>query len=164
MKKALTTAALVTAVLALGAGPAAALSCMEPEPYDMRAAIDNADAAAAGTITSILASTETEYGDARLVVYVEVTEVYKGTVPARLTLERDTTIWGPWYEEGTELAMLITNGVVADGQNSLCGPFFYPDDMRSVAGEPTSPAPMGPLWHLLDMVRFLVGLLGHLLA
>lgn len=154
MKRNTLIAAIVVTGLVVGAGPAAALSCAPPEPFDMEAGIAAADAAAIGTITSISAGGATDLGGEELVLTIEVSNVFKGTVSSRLTLDRATSIWGPYYEEGQELALLVTDGVVQDGQNSLCGPYFSPAEMRAAGGDPTEPAPQA--WSIFQLLRNLL--------
>lgn len=156
MKRTAIIALLVVAGLVVGAGPIAALSCAEPEPFDMEAAIADADAAAIGTITSVSPRSKSESEDAELVVTVEVTEVFKGTMPSRLVLDRTTSVWGPYFDEGAELALLAKNGVVGDGQNSLCGPFYTAAEMREAGGEPMPPTPPTPIQRMIDFLRNLV--------
>jgi hypothetical protein len=164
---------LVTAGIFVGANPAVGLSCIEAEPFNMEAAIAEADAAAVGTVTSVTLNAGNNVE--QLVVVVEVTEVFKGTVPAVLRLDRPTSVWGPYYDEGTELALLVSDGVVDDGQNSLCGPFYSADDMREAGGDPSAPVPElqppGPEpvpppahWGILDLLWALVSMLGMLLG
>ena len=152
MKRTLLAAiAIGTALLVGTASPAAGLSCMEPEPFDMLAAIADADAAAVGRIVSITEDDATEFGDATLTLRIEVTEVFKGGVDARLTLVRHQTIWGPYYDQGQDLALLITDGQVDDGRNSLCGPFYTAEEMRQAGGDPSEPETSW-LGRLLDLL------------
>ena len=166
MKRTVAIAFSVATALVMGAIPAAALSCAIVDPLDMKAAIAQADAAAIGTVTSISSVTDDGWGTAELTV--KVNEVFKGSVSGRLTLDREITVWGPFYEEGQELALVVNDGVVRDGQDSLCGPFFSPADMREAGGEPTivvgepHPGPEPTGWNmfgllsgLFDLLRFL---------
>jgi len=148
MKTAVLTA-LIAATVVVPASPAASLSCEELEPFDMAAAIAGADAAAVGTITHIRTDDPTEWGDAHLTLTVEISEVYKGRFAPTVVIERETSVWGPHYEVGQELALLVTGGDIDDGANSLCGPFYSPSDMRAAGGEPTSPGWMGWLLRIL---------------
>ena len=161
-KKAAIAFLVATGLVMGGAVPAAALSCAEPGPFDMKAAIANADAAAIGTVTSIASLSDDEYGDAEAVLTVELSEVFKGTMPRRLTLQRQVTVWGPFYEEGDELALLVNDGVVRDGFDSLCGPFFSADDMRQAGPEPTIVAPEPQGWSMFGLLRGLFDLLSLL--
>ena len=160
---------LLVASLAVGASSVSALSCAEPEHFDMEATIAQADGAAVGTITSISQGNKNDWDEFDLVLTVQVSEVYKGSAPPTLYLERFPTVWGPFYEEGQELAMLITNDSVSDGQEALCGPWFSADDMRQAGGEPSiavgepypppQPAPwnfFGFLSGLFDFFRFIL--------
>ncbi len=128
----------------------------------MDAGLAAADAAAIGTITAITSNGDTDLGGEELVLTVEVSEVFKGTVSSRLTLERSTSVWGPYYEEGEELALLVTDGVIRDGQDTLCGPYFYPAEMRAAGGEPTSPQPSG--WQVLNIFKTLFDIIAMLLG
>ena len=160
MKRNAVIAVVVATGLLLGASPAAALSCAPPEPIDMEARIAAADAAAVGTITAISSSGDNDLGGNELLLTVEVSAVFKGTVRPQLTVLRSTSIWGPYYEVGEELALLITDGVVGDGKNSLCGPYFYPAEMRAAGGEPTSPEPHG--WQVFNIFKTLLDILAML--
>ncbi len=162
MKRHAVIVIMVTTGLLLGAGPATALSCAQPEPFDMVGGIAAADAAGIGTIASISSSGSNDLGGGDLVLTIEVTEVFKGTMSSRLTLERSTSVWGPYYEEGEELALLVTDGVIRDGQDTLCGPYFYPAEIRAVGGEPTSPQPSG--WQVLNIFRTLFDIIAMLLG
>jgi len=169
MKGTAAIALLATTGLMMGVIPVAALSCEEPQPFDMGRAISFADAAAIGVITSLSAVGDEGWEEVTLTVQVD--EVFKGTAPTRVVLERHETVWGPFYEEGQELALLIHNDVVSDGQQELCGPFFSPADMRQAGGEPTIavgephplPEPQPNPWNmfgfldgLFDLLRFIL--------
>lgn len=133
MTKTLIITALVAGAVLAGAEPAAALSCAPPNSFNLADVVLEARVAAVGTITSISSSNEEEWGDAELLLTVEVSEVYKGVVPRWLRLHRDTTVWGPFYEEGQEIALVQQGGVMQDGQQELCGPWFTADELRDTA-------------------------------
>lgn len=154
-------AVLVTGAILAGAQPAAALSCAPPNSFNLADLLIEVPVAAVGTITSISSSNEEEWGDAELLLTVEVSEVYKGVVPPRLRLPRYTTVWGPFYEEGQEIALVQQDGVMRDGEQELCGPWFTADEMRDAADELGLEAavPQAPGGFLAALVAALMGIL-----
>lgn len=126
---------LIVAALLVTASPVVALSCAEPEPFDMAAAVEVADGAAVGTVVSIIALNRTDHGDADLFLTVEIDRIFKGEFPRRVFVHREVSVWGPFYDVGHELALLNNEGVIDDGHNSLCGPFYSNELMEREAGE-----------------------------
>ena len=121
-------------LLGLGAGPATALSCVEPEPIDWSTKLPAADGAAIGVVERV--DTAGDGFDGSLSLTVRVTEHLHGDSLA--VLEYTTPNfdpWGPYYEVGQEIAVLIEDGEVVDGQMSLCGPWFGPDELRTAAAD-----------------------------
>lgn len=121
------------ALLALAATPAGALSCIEPEPIDWSVRLPASDAAVIGVIEDVhLIDAGNALGD--LSLRVRVTESLHGTAPEVLAYTTPNfDPWGPYYKVGDELAIVIENGEVSDGEQNICGPWFSPDDLRVAA-------------------------------
>ena len=132
-------------VVALSVGlmpePAAALTCMEPDPIDWSTRLPAADAALIGVVQSV-EEIEDETLAGQLAIRVRVIEVLHGRAPR--TLEYTTShlgVWGPFYEVGQELAVVIEDGKVSDGQMEICGPWYGPDELRQAASDYGVPTP-----------------------
>lgn len=137
-----------------------ALSCAEPEPIDWSTRLPAADGAVIGVVERVEATGSGFDGD--LALTVRVTRLLHGRASA--VLEYTTPNfepWGPYYEVGHEIAVLIENGEVVDGQMSLCGPWFSPDDLRTAAAEYCDVDTFAP--SALDRVLSLVGSFRRLL-
>jgi hypothetical protein len=145
---------VAVAVLVVSAGPSSALSCAEPEPFDLAAAIADADGAAVGTIRAILTKERISEDDATLVLSVDISDVFKGELPHRVFIVRHVSVWGPYYAVGQELALLVAGDEIGDGQQALCGPWYTADDMRG-GGEPVpaSTGPWGWMGAISDLLR-----------
>ncbi|MDH3607284.1 MAG: hypothetical protein OER12_09855 [Acidimicrobiia bacterium] len=131
-------------LLGLTAAPAAGLSCAEPEPVDWSTRLPAADASAIGVLESVKEVEGDEY-ERVLLLQVRVTERLGGRTTS--VIEYSVPYfdpWGPHYEVGKEIAIVIENGVIADGQMHICGPWFTPDELRQAAddyGPAIDPAP-----------------------
>ncbi len=153
MRKAILLLAL-GAIAASIAAPASALSCAAPDPVDLVGLIRRSDGAAVATISEVT-DPQTEYQE----VTVDVVEVFKGRFESPLTLLRPASVWGPYYQPGEQLALIADAGVITDGNQSICGPYYSGDQLRQAAEEsglsPTPPPP-APFWSrvLRLLVRF----------
>ena len=143
--------------IGLTAAPATGLSCAEPEPVDWPTRLPAAEASAIGVIESIKEVAHDEYARG-LLLEVRVTERLHGrTTP---TIEYTVPYfdpWGPYYEVGQEIAIVIEDGVVTDGQMHICGPWFTPDELRQAAdnyvpGTDRPPTTPGYLRLLLERI------------
>lgn len=125
----------VLGVVGLMATPATGLSCAEPEPVDWSTRLPAADASAIGVIESIKEVAHDEYAR-ELVLQVRVSERLHGrTTPTIEYSVPHFDPWGPYYEVGQEIAIVIEDGVVTDGQMHICGPWFTPDELRQAADD-----------------------------
>lgn len=130
-------------VVGLMASPAAGLSCAEPDPVDWSTRLPAADASAIGVIESIKEVPHDEYARG-LLLEVRITERLHGrTDPTIGYTVPSFDPWGPHYELDQEIAIVIEEGVVTDGQMHICGPWFTPDELRRAADDygPTDPPP-----------------------
>ncbi|MGI9608970.1 MAG: hypothetical protein ACR2NL_01615 [Acidimicrobiia bacterium] len=160
-----TLAAVLVAALSVGilADPVDALSCAQPDPIDWSSRLPASDAALIAVVESVEETgSETVYGE--LAIRVRVAELLHGRAPGILEFTRNhLNPWGPFYEVGQEVAIVIEDGVVNDGQMNLCGPWYQPDELRQAASAFGTPAP--PQVTVYDLVvrlleRFLQSLLG----
>ncbi len=148
-------------MVALAATPAMALSCIEPEPIDWSVRLPASDAAVIGVIEDVeRIHADEALGD--LSLRVRVTELLHGTAPEVLkytTANFDP--WGPYYEVGQEVAIVIENGEVSDGEQNICGPWFSPDELRAAAAQfgPGEDEPATLLDRILAMLFQLIRLL-----
>lgn len=125
----------VTSVLALGVSPAVALSCAEPEPIDWSVRLPAAEAAAIGVIEKI-ELIDGYYFDAGISLRVRVTERLHGHAPEILEYTTPNfNPWGPYYALAEEIAIVIEDGEISDGQQNICGPWFSPEELRAAAAE-----------------------------
>ena len=123
------------AFLFVGAAPVTALSCVEPEPIDWSTRLPASDGAVIGVVESVEAIGGDGF-DGELALRVRVIEYLHGRVPALLEYTTSNfDPWGPYYEVGEEIAVLIEGGDVSDGQMNICGPWFSPDDLRQAAAD-----------------------------
>lgn len=161
-------AAILVFALSLGLmpRPAAALTCMEPDPIEWSTRLPAADAALIGVVESVeeIEEIEAETFAGQLAIRVRVIELLHGRAPG--ILEYTTShlgVWGPFYEVGQELAVVIDDGVVSDGQMDICGPWYGPEELRYAASEYGVPAP--PFMTVSDfIVRLFERLLQSLFA
>ena len=122
-------------LVGLMTAPASGLSCAEQEPVDWSKRLPAADAAAIGVVESVKEFVSD--GDGRgFLLEVRVTERLHGRIGSSL----DYTVsnfdpWGPYYEVGQEIAIVIEDDVVTDGVMHLCGPWFTPDELRQAAAD-----------------------------
>jgi hypothetical protein len=123
------------AFLLIGAVPVAALSCAEPEPIDWSTRLRASDGAAIGVVEMVEAIGGNGL-DGQLALRVRVAEYLHGRAPELLEYATPNfDPWGPYYEVGEEIAILIEDGEVSDGQMNICGPWFSPDDLRQAAAD-----------------------------
>ncbi len=149
-------------LVGLTAPPAAGLSCAEPEPVDWSTRLPAADASMIGFLESVKEVEGDEYAPG-LLLQVRVTEHLSGRTTSVLEYRVPYfDPWGPNYEVGQEIAIVVENGVITDGQMHICGPWFTPDELRQAADDygpavdPTPPT-IGYLRLLLDrIIRLLV--------
>ena len=119
----------------MGAAPATALSCVEPEPIDWSTRLPESDVGVIGVVESVEAIGGNG-SDGELALQVRVTEYLHGRAPELLEYTTPNfDSWGPYYEVGEEIAILIEGGEVFDGQMNICGPWFSPDDLRQAAAD-----------------------------
>lgn len=150
-------------LVTLAATPARALSCVEPEPIDWSVRLPRSDAAVIGVVENVkLIAADEVLGE--LSLRVRVTEILHGTAPKMLEYTTpDFEPWGPYYEMGEELAVVIENGEVSDGKQSICGPWFSPDELRAAANQfgpgDDEPATLFDriLALILELIRLLFG-------
>lgn len=148
-------------MLGLNAAPATALSCAPPEPIDWSNRLPTADAAVIGVIESV-GEVVGDSDVSSLLVRVRVTEYLHGRSSATLEYgAANFEPWGPYYEVGQEIAIVIEDGVVTDGQMNLCGPWFSPEELRQAAADlsPTIITGPTPIEQLLGFLERLLSLL-----
>lgn len=156
--KRIATVFAVSSVLSLSAPSAGALSCAPPEPIDWSTRLPAAGGAVIGIVESVEVINRIDY-QSDLLLQVRVTEYLHGRAPA--TIEYTTPnfdSWGPYYEVGQEIAIVIENGQVRDGQMNLCGPWFSPEELRQAADDYGSPIDVEPT-PFDELLRFLERLL-----
>lgn len=118
------------AFLAVGAAPVRGLSCAEPEPIDWSTRLPASDGAVVGVVESVKVIDSDGFSGG-LALRVRVTEYLHGRAPALLEYTTPNfDPWGPYYEVGDEIAIVIEDGVVSDGRMNICGPWFNPEDLR----------------------------------
>ena len=90
-------------------------------------------------------------------VRLRVTELLHGQAPASLEYSTPNFHpWGPYYEVGQEIAILVEGGQVSDGVMNLCGPWFGPEELRAAAAEHGTPQVESPLLErLLNFVSLI---------
>lgn len=122
-------------LVGLLAAPAGALSCMEPEPVDWSHRFPLVEAAMIGVVDTVESVTTDRVGGG-LVLEVHITEVLHGRAPAVATYTVESfDPWGPYYEIGQELAIVVEDGRYVDGNQALCGPWFGAEELRAAAAE-----------------------------
>ena len=131
-------AVMVFAALAfwlMGAAPVTALSCVEPEPIDWSTRLPTSDGGVIGVVERVDAIGGNGF-DGQIALRVRVTEYLYGRAPELLEYTTPNfDPWGPYYEVGEEIAILIEGGEFSDGQMNICGPWFSPDDLRQAAAD-----------------------------
>lgn len=117
------------------AAPAEALSCIQPEPIDWSERFPQVEAAAVGVVESVKEVATDDFFEA-LLLEVRITETLHGRIPSTVEYAvSNFNPWGPYYEVGQELAIVVENGRYVDGNQELCGPWFGPHELRSAAAE-----------------------------
>ena len=135
--------------------PAGALSCAPPEPIDWSTRLPASQAALIGVIESV----DEVDGDSLQMSFflrVRVIEYLHGRAPAVIEyLAPNHDPWGPYYEVGQEIAVVIEDGEVTDGQMHICGPWFSPEELRDAATDHGSPPPppASPLDRILELLE-----------
>lgn len=149
----------IATLLTLSATPAMALSCIESEPIDWSERFPKSKAAVIGVIEEV----EPIDGDhtlGELMLRVRVSEVLHGNVPKILEYTTPNfDPWGPYYEVGEEIAIVIENGEVSDGKQNICGPWFSPDELRAAASQFGTEEPTTLLDRILAVLFELIRLL-----
>ena len=130
------------------AAPAGALSCMLPDPIDWEERYPRLDAALIVEIDSVREATDATYGGS-LTISATVHELLKGRVGERIEYSVSSlNPWGPYYEVGDRIAVVSEDGVISDGRQNICGPWFEPDELRRAAelygDSPPPPEPIPP--------------------
>lgn len=153
----------VLGMLGLSSPPATALSCAEPAPIDWSVRLPATSAAVVGIVEKVELVEGDEYAS-NLALRVRVTEYLHGRAPA--TIEYTTPNfdpWGPYYEVGREIAIVIEDGEVTDGQMQICGPWFGPEELRQAAADHGTGVDVQPLsFHrLLGLLERLFEILFH---
>jgi hypothetical protein len=151
MRRIVLTLICGTALL-LAPGPAGALRCMPPKPVDWEQRYPGLEAALIVEIDEVKERTDGAYAGS-LEISSTVREVLKGRVGERLQYTVSSlNPWGPYYEPGDRIAVVIEAGVISDGRQNICGPWFEPEELRQAAArygdlEPppeTDPPPAEP--------------------
>ncbi|NNL48307.1 MAG: hypothetical protein HKO76_08070 [Acidimicrobiia bacterium] len=130
------------------AAPAGALSCMPPDPIDWEEWYPRLDAALVVEIDSVKETTAGTYAGS-LTISATVRELLKGRVGERIEYSVPSlNPWGPYYEVGDRIAVVSEDGVISDGRQNICGPWFEPDELRRAAelygDSPSPPQPKIP--------------------
>jgi hypothetical protein len=115
------------------AEPAGALSCIPPEPIDWEDRYPRLDAALIIEIDAVEAITDGNFAGS-LEISATVREILKGQAEEKLEYTVPSlNPWGPYYEPGDEVAVVVEDGVVFDGRQNICGPWFEPGELRQAA-------------------------------
>ena len=151
MKRIMVGLAVVAATL-VAAAPAGALSCVPPDPIDWKQRFPQLDAAFVIEVESVKEAADERIAGS-LTIAGLVVEVFKGN-PGRAIEYAVPSLnpWGPYYQPGDRVAVIVENDVVSDGRQNICGPWYEPAELRRAAElygdlepiDPPKPDPPAP--------------------
>lgn len=128
MKKLAVLTLLMGLVTVATPSSAYALSCAELDPVDWASRFPSLDGAYVGWVTAIAVEPET------VTVTVAVADVLVGPHQRELAYTvPNHDPWGPFYEVGRRIAVVVEGGTTSDGVQELCGPWYRPDELRDAA-------------------------------